>query len=121
MVIDGEIDFGFMVELGLLGGPIDPSPQVDGKLTKYQGTLFPQGSVHFQINNSPDCKPMTAVATLSSDDPGMTAILQQPAGVGPVNKTMVPRQVDLDEWEMVKPVAPPGIVKVVDACIARCK
>jgi hypothetical protein len=117
-VIEGEVDFGYMLELGLLA-PLTPSPQVNGKLPKYSGTLFPQGSVHYQVNNSPDCKPATIIATLSSDDPGTTTILQTPAGM---NATVGARSIaNPEEYAALRPVLPSYITSVIDECMVRCK
>ena len=79
-----------------------------GKMSTYEGTLFPQGSIHFQVNNSPDCKNATALVTLSSEDPGATAVVQMTSGA---NST------DPDD---VRALLPPQIAKVVDTCLARC-
>ena len=116
-VIEGEVDFGYMVEIGLLM-PLTPGPQINGHLAKYSGTLFPQGSIHYQVNDSPDCKPATILATLSSDDPGTTTVLQTPAGV---NATVGARSVDQNEYAEIKPLLPPYITSVIEKCIARCK
>jgi hypothetical protein len=122
-VIEGELSFGYQLEGAVL--PTDPSakpaiPLVEGKLTKFTGTVFPQGSVHYQINHS--CEPATIVATLSSEDAGTTGILQQPASDG--NGTMMvkgKRQADIGNLEMYYPLLPPMLVDAAKQCIARCK
>jgi hypothetical protein len=117
IVTDGEVDFGVMHEIGLLKN-LGPNPEIDGKLTKNKGTLFPKGSVHFQINNSPDCKPATTYAVLTSEDPGTNPILMEPL---PGNATVgMRKRVDVGDFETVRAVTPLHIAKVVDECLARC-
>ncbi|ORY18960.1 RmlC-like cupin domain-containing protein [Clohesyomyces aquaticus] len=115
IVVDNELDFGTRVEIGVFGG-LSPSPEYTGKLKKNSGTLFPQGSVHYQINNSPNCKESTFVVYLSSEDPGTTTVLQEPVG----NGTLGRRQVGREDFEMIRAVTPPHIVSVLDKCFARC-
>ncbi|KAF2682096.1 hypothetical protein K458DRAFT_391131 [Lentithecium fluviatile CBS 122367] len=109
LLVDGEVDFGYMLELGLLG-PAVPNPVIEGKLNANQGTVFPQGSIHFQINNSPDCKPANIMVTLGSEDPGTTPIVQMPSG-GNATAT------DPDD---VRAILPPQLASVVTTCLARC-
>jgi mannose-6-phosphate isomerase-like protein (cupin superfamily) len=115
LVIDGEVDFGYMLELGLLKNGA-PNPEIPGKLTKNVGTFFPQGSIHYQ--NNPTCDPMTAVVILDNKDPGSTPIV----GAGPAtgNGTVVPRQTGGRDFEMFRPLLPAFIVSEVDKCFARC-
>jgi hypothetical protein len=117
VVVEGEVDFGYMLEVGLLTAEGAPNPEINGKLTKYTGTLFPQGSIHYQVNNSPDCIPATVVAALSSENAGTTPVLQMPAGG---NASTVPRQVGGNDFDTVRPLLPAQIVSVVDKCLARC-
>lgn len=49
-----------------------PLPQVGTTLGQYQGTIFPQGSVHFQFN--PTCHPSVFAAAFDNRDPGRTQI-----------------------------------------------
>ena len=63
----GELEAGFIEENG--------ARFVRNSLTKGQGTLFPQGSIHYQINTG--CEPVIFVAALNSDDPGTTQIAQR--------------------------------------------
>lgn len=116
VVVDGEIDFGFLLEVGLLKD--GSSPEIDGKLTQYKGTLFPQGSIHYQINDSPDCKPAGFFTTFPSEDIGATLILQYPAAVN--STTSVPAQVDGTGFDSIRNQVPPNIVNVVDKCLSRC-
>jgi len=111
--------FGYMVERGLLGANL-PSPAVTGNLTKYQGTLFPQGSIHYQINE--ECTTATAAAALSSEDPGSTPILMTPGGNGNVTKRMVGGRVAIEarDLEDVRGLVAPEIADILGKCFAKC-
>ncbi|KAJ4987289.1 spherulin-1A [Stagonosporopsis vannaccii] len=117
VVTEGEVDFGTLLEIGLLEN-LAPNPELVGKLTKNTGTLFPMGSVHYQANNSPDCKPATIYTVLTSEDAGTTPILMDPA---PGNATVgMVRRVDAGDFESVRAVTPTHIAQIVDRCLARC-
>ena len=66
-LVTGEMEAGFIEENG--------ARFVDNILTKGQGTLFPQGSIHYQINTG--CDPVLFVAALNDEDPGTTQISQR--------------------------------------------
>jgi hypothetical protein len=119
LVIDGEVDFGYMLEMGLLKDNA-PVPEITGKLTKNVGTVFPQGSVHFQVNNH--CGPTTVVVSLSNDDPGTTPILGRgnAGGEGSDNSTMARRAVGREEFEAFRTLLPASIVDKVDKCFEAC-
>ncbi|OAG08596.1 uncharacterized protein CC84DRAFT_1239874 [Paraphaeosphaeria sporulosa] len=117
VVTEGEVDFGTLLELGLYEN-LAPNPEIGGKLTKNKGTLFPKGSVHYQLNNGPDCKPATIYATLTSEDAGSTPILMDPLRA---NVTVgMRKRVDAGDFESVRAVTPLHIAEVVDKCLARC-
>jgi hypothetical protein len=48
--------------------------QFSTELSKYRGTVFPQGSVHYEFND--DCAPARFIAGFNSDDPGLSSITQ---------------------------------------------
>ncbi|KAJ7056722.1 RmlC-like cupin domain-containing protein [Mycena amicta] len=64
-VIEGILDTGFVQENGF-------STEIETQLGKYQGTVFPMGSMHYQQN--PTCSPAVFVAALNSEDPGRSDI-----------------------------------------------
>jgi len=113
--VDNEITFGTRLELGVLKDGAQ-TPEYLGKLKKNSGTLFPQGSVHFQVNDSPNCKSASFIAVQSSEDAGTTTILQEPVG----NSTLGRRMVGKSDFEAVRPVTPPHIVAILDKCFERC-
>ena len=113
-VIEGDgVEFGYMLETGLL----PTNPMINGTMNKLQGTLFPQGSVHWQVNNSPDCGNITVTAVLSNEDPGTTPILNQ---IDVSSGTAGRRQANGDDLDGLRPVLPPQILSIVDSCLARC-
>lgn len=117
VVTEGEVDFGMLLELGLFEN-LAPNPEVRGKLAKNMGTLFPMGSVHYQLNNSPGCKPTTIYAVLTSEDAGSTPVLMDPV---PGNATVGRvKRVDAGDFESVRAVTPSHIARIVDECLARC-
>jgi len=66
-VVSGEIQTGFIEENG--------ARIVCNTLTKGRGTLYPRGSIHYQINTG--CDPVLFVAALNSEDPGTNQIAQR--------------------------------------------
>ena len=66
-LVNGEIEAGFIEENG--------ARFVHNVVTKGQGTLFPQGSIHYQINTG--CDPVLFVAALNNEDPGTSQIAQR--------------------------------------------
>ncbi|KAJ7120716.1 RmlC-like cupin domain-containing protein [Mycena crocata] len=64
-VIDGQLDTGFVQENGF-------NAEIETQLGKFQGTVFPMGSMHYQQN--PTCSPAAFVASLNSEDPGRSDI-----------------------------------------------
>lgn len=66
-LVSGEIEAGFIEENG--------ARFVHNVLTKGQGTLFPQGSIHYQLNTG--CDPALFVAALNDEDPGTSQIAQR--------------------------------------------
>ena len=63
---NGQMEAGFIEESG--------ARIVVNTLTQGQGTIFPMGSIHFQVNLG--CEPLTFVAALNSEDPGVSEIAQ---------------------------------------------
>jgi len=118
LITEGEASFSYVTEVGLVEGEAS-NPPIQGRLSKGQGVLFPQGAIHTLVNDGPDCKPVTAVVSLSNSDPGTTPMVQMPAGASG-NATNVPRQVDGTNVELLFPVLPPVLVEAAKKCLARC-
>lgn len=82
-VVQNELVSGLILEenpgsIGLVKGQVPSSksngtlPQVGTTLKLYDGTVFPQGSVHFQFN--PTCQPSVFAAAFDNRDPGRIEI-----------------------------------------------
>ncbi|OAK94793.1 hypothetical protein IQ06DRAFT_298279 [Phaeosphaeriaceae sp. SRC1lsM3a] len=114
ITLDNEFTVGTQLEVGVFG-PRSNNPEYVHKLPKASGTLFPQGSIHWQINDSENCKPSTGVVFLTSDDPGTTPVLHEP-----VDASMGKRLMGRQDFEQVRAITPPHIVKMLDKCFERC-
>ena len=66
-VVNGQMETGFIEENG--------ARFVVNTVSEGQGTLFPKGSIHYQINLG--CEPLTFVAALNNEDPGVSQIAQR--------------------------------------------
>ena len=113
-VVDGILDTGFVQENGF-------NTEIETQLGKYQGTVFPMGSIHYQQN--PTCKPAVFVAALDSSDPGRSDIA--------TNFWMLPSDVvdaalgfpttiggdNIDAWRSHLPV---NLAAGVDSCLQKC-
>ncbi|KAF2651877.1 hypothetical protein K491DRAFT_664847 [Lophiostoma macrostomum CBS 122681] len=118
-VVAGELLVGTIPERGLLND--GSSPLLTNNLTQYQGTLFPQGAIHYQQNLA--CNQVVAIATLSNADPGTTPYTfpVKPGSEG--NTTTVKRQGDAseaEEWAAIKETLPWYIVEPADECRQKC-
>ena len=115
LVTDTKMLTGFVLENGL-------ASEFNTTLTQYQGTVFPQGSIHFQQNL--DCKPAVAIAGLNSEDPGASSIAQNfIVNLDPnvVDATLgFPKQIDADNFAAFKKNIPVSLAKGVEECLIRC-
>ncbi|KAJ4303382.1 hypothetical protein N0V90_002275 [Kalmusia sp. IMI 367209] len=119
-VVEGKIDFGYILENGLVKA--GQNAEIAGTLSKFQGTVFPQGSIHYQINN--ECAPATFVAALNNEDPGTSQVAQNFFGLNPdvVNATLgFPKTIDGKNIEQFRKAIPANIAQSIDICLARCK
>lgn len=113
-VIDGILDTGLVQENGF-------NAEVETQLGKYQATVFPMGSIHYQQN--PTCSPAAFVAALNSEDPGRSdiatsywmlpsdivdAALGFPETIGAGN---------IDAWKSHLPV---NLAAGVESCLQAC-
>ncbi|KAI9705278.1 MAG: hypothetical protein M1820_005277 [Bogoriella megaspora] len=114
-VTQGSLQTGFVLENGF-------TEQVNGTLGLYEGTVFPQGSIHFQQN--PTCDETVFVATLNSDDPGASQIAQNffalddeiiEATLGFPPESIDPRGIDAFRSKI-----PANIARGVESCLKTC-
>ncbi|KAJ3733250.1 RmlC-like cupin domain-containing protein [Lentinula guzmanii] len=114
ITIEGILDTGFVMENGF-------NTEIETQLGKYQGTVFPMGSIHYQQN--PTCDPAVFVAALNNEDPGrsdiatsfwmlqsevINAALGFPTTIGGEN---------IDAWRSHLPV---NLAAGVDSCLQAC-
>ncbi|KAJ7753945.1 RmlC-like cupin domain-containing protein [Mycena maculata] len=114
VVTEGILDTGFVLDNGF-------STEIETQLGKYQGTVFPMGSIHYQQN--PTCSPAVFVAAFNNEDPGRSDIA--------TNFWMLPDDVidaalgfpttidgdTIDAWRAHLPV---NLAAGVDSCLAAC-
>ncbi|KAJ7280933.1 RmlC-like cupin domain-containing protein [Mycena rebaudengoi] len=113
-VIDGILDTGFVMEKGF-------DAEVKTRLGKYQATVFPMGSIHYQQN--PTCSPAVFVASLNSEDPGRsdiaTSFWMLPPDV--VDAALgFPHTIgggNIDAWRSHLPL---NLAAGVDSCLKAC-
>jgi len=115
VVTDSNITTGFVLENGF-------TTEQRTSLGLFQGTAFPQGSIHWQQNN--DCYPAVAIAGLNSEDPGASSIAQNflintsgdivDASLG------FPKQIDQNNFADFKKAIPVTLAQGVEQCLIRC-
>ncbi|KAF7368296.1 Spherulin-1b protein [Mycena venus] len=113
-VVDGILDTGFVQENGF-------NAEVTTQLGKYQATVFPMGSIHYQQN--PTCSEAVFVASLNSEDPGRsdiaTSFWMLPSDV--VNAALgFPETIgggNIDAWKAHLPV---NLAAGVESCLQAC-
>ncbi|KAK6382155.1 hypothetical protein LTS17_004041 [Exophiala oligosperma] len=112
---DSNVFTGFVLENGL-------ASEFNTTLTQFQGTVFPQGSIHFQQNL--DCHPAVAIAGLNSEDPGASSVAQNFIVNldGDVVDAILgfPKQIDGDNFAQFKKNIPASLAKGVEECLIRC-
>ncbi|KAF2034798.1 RmlC-like cupin [Setomelanomma holmii] len=120
LVEGSDLKFGYILENGLVKA--GSNREIAGYLNKFEGTVFPQGSIHFQFNDS--CEKATFVATLDSNNPGTSQVAQgfYSLNAGVVNATLgFPKQIDGQNIEDFREYIPANLAQDVDVCLAKCK
>jgi len=113
-VVAGEVETGFVLENGFIS-------EIPATLKQFQGTVFPMGSIHYQVNNN--CQPATFVATLNSEDPGTSQIAQNFFALNSavVNATLgFPATLDGKDIDKFRASLPANLALGVDKCLAKC-
>lgn len=111
-VTDGQLHTQFVLDNNL--------PVVTNDLFKYQATVFPQGSFHYELN--PTCEPASFISSFSSDDPGISLIapslfffedeaLRATFGNAPLTA---------EHLESIRESIPPSVIASAQQCLARC-
>lgn len=112
--IEGILDTGFVKENGF-------NTEIQTQLGKYQGTVFPMGSMHYQQN--PTCAPAVFVAALNSEDPGRadiaTSFWMLPSDV--INSALgFPTTIGGGNIEAWKSHLPVNLAAGVETCLKEC-
>ena len=119
LVAGSDLKFGYTLETGLIEAC--SNPEIAGYLNKFEGTVFPQGSIHFQFNDN--CEKATFVATLYSRNPGTDQVAQgfYSLNVGDADATLgFPKQIDGRNIEKFRDHIPANLAQDVDFCLAIC-
>ncbi|KAF9645283.1 spherulin 1a [Thelephora ganbajun] len=109
-VVNGEIEAGFIEENG--------ARFVSNTVTQGQGTIFPKGSIHYQVNTG--CEPVTFVAALNDEDPGASLIAQRFFGLPPDVVAATLGDVGVKEVVNLATGIPDNFVIGVDRCLQKC-
>lgn len=118
-VASGTLFFGTIFENGVV--PAGSPAEVNGTLTQYQGTVFPQGSIHYQAN--PTCDQTVYVQTLNSDDPGTNSVAQSFFGLnGEVVQASLgwPANFKGSDLELFRSIIPATLAARVESCLETC-
>lgn len=119
-VVDGKnVKFGYVLENGLVSGK--NNPEVAGALQQFEGTVFPQGSIHYQFNDN--CDQAIFVAALNSEDPGTNQVAQGFFNLNSqvINATLgFPKEINGQNIDEFKDKIPANLAQDVQVCLARC-
>ena len=113
IVVEGQLVTNAMEENGALA--------FQDLLSKYQATVFPQGSIHTEFN--PSCEPAVFVAGFNSVDPGVSQISQNFFRLRPdiVEATLGDIQTfngqDIDSF---RHMIPDNVVLGIEQCLQTC-
>ncbi|KAF3032179.1 hypothetical protein E8E12_003629 [Didymella heteroderae] len=119
LVEGSNLKFGYVLENGLVGA--GKNPEIAGLLNKFEGTVFPQGSIHFQFNDN--CDKATFVASLNSEDPGTSQVAQNFFALNSqvVNATLgFPKEINGKNIEEFRKYIPANLAQDMDVCLKRC-
>ncbi|KAJ7713434.1 RmlC-like cupin domain-containing protein, partial [Mycena metata] len=113
-VVEGQLETGMVQENGF-------NTLIQTELGKYQATVFPAGSVHYQQN--PTCSPAVFVAALTGNDPGrsdlVTSYWMLPADV--VDAALgFPDTIGGGNIEAWRAHIPSNLAAGVDTCLQAC-
>lgn len=109
-LVNGQMDVGFIEENG--------ARFVGNTLSQGQGTIFPKGSIHFQVNIG--CEPITFVAALNDEDPGVNQVAQRFFGLPPDVVAATLGDVGIKEVVGLATGIPDNLAIGVDRCLQKC-
>ncbi|KAF1829737.1 RmlC-like cupin [Decorospora gaudefroyi] len=119
-LVEGKnLEFGYVLENNLVGA--GENPEIAGYLNQFEGTVFPQGSIHYQFNNN--CDRAVFVASLTSEDPGTSQVAQNFFALndGVVGATLgFPSSIDGDNIKMFRKHIPANLALDIEVCLKKC-
>ncbi|KAF2431438.1 RmlC-like cupin, partial [Tothia fuscella] len=113
-VVNGTVEFGMILENGIAN-------EITGTLNKFQGAVFPQGSIHYQFN--PTCNDATFVATLNNEDAGTNQVAQ---GFFGLNNEVVKAAIGYpvpskgEDIETFRKNIPLSLAQGIERCLRTC-
>lgn len=119
LVQGSNLRFGSVLENGLVAS--GQNQEIAGALAQYEGTIFPQGSIHYQFNDA--CEKAVFLAALDSNDPGTSSMAQNffSLNTGVLNATLgYPKTVDGRSYDAFLKAIPPNLAQDVGSCLKRC-
>jgi len=109
-LINGNMEAGFIEENG--------ARFVVNQLTAGQGTLFPKGSIHYQINTG--CERIKFVAALNDEDPGASQIAQRFFGLNLNVVAATLGDIGLQDVSNAAKGIPDSMAIGIDKCLTKC-
>jgi len=109
-LVNGEMDAGFIEENG--------ARFVVNTLSQGQGTIFPKGSIHYQINLG--CDPITFIAALNDEDPGVNQVAQRFFGLPTDVVAATLGDVGIQDVVKLATGLPDNLAIGVDRCLQKC-
>jgi hypothetical protein len=119
LVEGSNLRFGTVLEDGLVKA--GNNQEIAGTLNKLHATAFPQGSMHWQFNDS--CEKALVVAALNSGNPGTNRIAQNFLSLNAqvVNATLgVPNSLNGQSVQDFRGTIPANLAQDIGSCLARC-
>ncbi|CAH0037389.1 unnamed protein product [Clonostachys solani] len=117
VVTSGKIYSEMVPEAGVVANGADRI--IKTELTAGQMTIFPQGTLHTQVNMQ--CQNASAVASFNSDDPGTIMVLPKAFtmtdGLVQTSFGTIFEGKDIDS---VRQALPSGALMMVEECLKRC-
>ncbi|KAJ7485685.1 RmlC-like cupin [Mycena latifolia] len=81
-------------------------------------TLFPQGAIHFEMNEG--CDPAMFVAAFNSEDPGVLQVAQRFFGLPPDIVSITLGDIGVQEVQGLEAKIPDNVAIGTDECLKRC-
>ncbi|KAI9001036.1 RmlC-like cupin [Trametes punicea] len=109
-VVNGTISSGMLAENG--------ARFVFNKVPAGSAVIFPKGSIHFQQNE--ECEPITFVAALNHEDPGIESMAQRYFGLPPDVVAASLGDIGVQEVAGIEAMIPDNFALGTQECLDRC-